>query len=74
MKTGKLLVLIACVSVLCGCEENSVTTGPTQKAPRTGGSTTTTTVEEPNPVNIDTKPGSQNQNSLPHGQSDSSRY
>jgi len=72
MNTILRLGLIFGMAMLVACEDqNSVTTGPTRRAPRSGDSTTTT-VEEPNPVDIPTKPGSQNQNTLPHGQPDSS--
>jgi hypothetical protein len=64
------LILIAGIAVcLPGCE--SVTEGPTTPTATSSRTTrTTTVVEEPRQVDIATKPGSQDQNSLPHGQPD----
>jgi len=67
------ILAAAIVACLASCETNSVTEGPTRRA-KTGTSTTTTTVEEPAPVEIQTKPGSQDQNSLRHGQPDQQGY
>ena len=65
---------IAALGFLVSCED-TVTQGPTTKArPSHTSSTTQTVVEEPQSVEIPTKAGSQNQNSLPHGQPDSSGY
>lgn len=68
----KLILTVALAALVVSCAENSVTEGPTRKATRT--SRTTTTVEEPAPVEIQTKPGSENQNSLRHGQPDQPGY
>lgn len=66
-----LLVSVTLLLSLVGCEDqNSVTQGPTSKRPAKTGGSTTTTVEEPQPVDIQTKAGSQNQNSLRHDQPD----
>jgi uncharacterized lipoprotein len=69
----KLILAVALAALLASCAENSVTEGPTRSA-RTRTSTTNTTVEEPAPVGIQTKPGSESQNSLRHGQADQPGY
>ena len=75
MKTIQRSILAAAiVACLVSCETTSVTEGPTTRASTTRTSTTTTTVEEPAPVEIQTKPGSENQNSLRHGQPDQPGY
>jgi type IV pilus biogenesis protein CpaD/CtpE len=68
-----LILAVALAALLVSCAENSVTEGPTRSA-KTRTSTSTTTVEEPAPVDIQTKPGSQYQNSLRHGQPDQPDY
>jgi hypothetical protein len=69
----KLILTVALSALVVSCAENSVTEGPTRRA-TTRTSRTTTTVEEPAPVEIQTKPGSENQNSLRHGQPDQPGY
>ena len=68
------ILAAAIVACLVSCETNSVTEGPATRASTTRTSTTATTVEEPAPVEIQTKPGSENQNSLRHGQPDQPDY
>jgi|GEM_PF-4617371 hypothetical protein len=75
MKIIQRLILVAgVVACLVACEENSVTQGPRTTRASTTRTSTTTTVEEPTAVEIQTKAGSQDQNSLRHGQPDQPGY
>ena len=64
----ELIPVLGMFVCLAGCE--SVTEGPTSPASSARSSTTARVVDEPRPVDIPTKPGSEDQNSLPHGQPD----
>jgi hypothetical protein len=71
--TAGLIGMMMTAVAIAGCESDSVTAGPTT-ASSTRTTHSTTTVEEPRSVDIATKPGADNQSSLPHGQPDRPGY